>query len=482
MTDSLIALKTSLAEQLAALRGVQPAELPPALLDISVRRVGDAYYVCPPTGSSCATRRAAPGAPSPTGRGRGRAASASPGTSRTTRRAPGTKVLELGCGLALPSVVAARAGAHVLATDGAHRRRRVRRARDGDQRGRGRGRPRRLVRRTATQLVARGPWDLVLAADVLYTSANVDAASRLVPAARRAHRTLLVADPNRAGCAGLSGPGARRFRTRERARTGCVAAHAAAASRLAPRPPGIHRSGGGHSRRRESVGFSSLPETGRPPLPTRARLSLQTWAATPCTPPRGARRPGRGPHPSRRAVDPRHGGHRGPAWPDGVVNVYDDSGMTDTIITAAERWTARARTSRSGSSRTSRTPTWSCASTTAACSTLCGRDCLGYSTSIGRPSDGHSEVLLRSNLGGDPRPLSVWVAAHELGHVLGLHHRNGHNCSVMSPRAFDTNCAPSLAASRPTTDELACVPAPADVDVAAGLYGGAAATRDPRCH
>jgi hypothetical protein len=52
---------------------------------------------------------------------------------------------------------------------------------------------------------------------------------------------------------------------------------------------------------------------------------------------------------------------------------------------------------------------------------------------------------------------------------------------VMSPRAFDTRCAPSLAANYPTADELACVPAPTDVDVAAGLYGGAAATRDPRC-
>ena len=37
----------------------------------------------------------------------------------------------------------------------------------------------------------------------------------------------------------------------------------------------------------------------------------------------------------------------------------------------------------------------------------------------------------------------------------------------MSPRAFDTRCAPSMAASRPTAAELACVPAPADVDVAA---------------
>jgi hypothetical protein len=90
-------------------------------------------------------------------------------------------------------------------------------------------------------------------------------------------------------------------------------------------------------------------------------------------------------------------------------------------------------------------------------------------------------VILRSNLGGPARPLSVWVAAHELGHVLGLQHRKGHRCSVMSPHAFDTRCAPSLTSTSPTPAELACVPAPADVDVAAGLYGGAAATRDPRC-
>ena len=97
---------------------------------------------------------------------------------------------------------------------------------------------------------------------------------------------------------------------------------------------------------------------------------------------------------------------------------------------------------------------------------LCGRDCLGYSTSIGRPGDGTARSSCARTSTGMPRPLSVWVAAHELGHVLGLHHRNGHDCSVMSPRAFDTRCAPSLAAST-RRGELACVPAPADVDVAA---------------
>jgi len=171
------------------------------------------------------------------------------------------------------------------------------------------------------------------------------------------------------------------------------------------------------------------------------------------------------------------------AWDHGVVRIYDSSELGRTVTTAAQRWNTSGVEVRLIKVASPDQADVVFDVDDRQLHGSCGYDCLGYTTSIGRPPDGGQvTVLLASELSGSPRPLSVWVAAHELGHVLGLHHRSGHNCSVMSPRAFDTNCSPSLAASRPTDEELACVPAPTDVDVAAGLYGGAAMTRDPRCH
>jgi predicted nicotinamide N-methyase len=104
----------------------------------------------------------------------------------------GRRVVELGCGLAAPSLVAARGGAEVVATDN-----------DADALE--------LVDRNAElngvrlataavewstpdDLVARGPFDLVLAGDVLYDRASVARLLQLLP---RLGPEAWVADPGR---------------------------------------------------------------------------------------------------------------------------------------------------------------------------------------------------------------------------------------------------------------------------------------------
>jgi 2-polyprenyl-3-methyl-5-hydroxy-6-metoxy-1,4-benzoquinol methylase len=104
----------------------------------------------------------------------------------------GRRVVELGCGLGLPSLVAARGGADVLATD-ASPEALVLLERNAELNG--------LEIETATvdwgepdELVERGPFDLVLAADVLYEPASIDALIELMP---RLAPVAWLADPGR---------------------------------------------------------------------------------------------------------------------------------------------------------------------------------------------------------------------------------------------------------------------------------------------
>jgi len=101
-------------------------------------------------------------------------------------------VVELGCGLALPAIVAALEGAHVLATDWstdalAYARRNARA--NGAQLE-----TLRVAWADAAELLARAPFDLVVAADVLYERRNVPQLLELLP---RLAADVLLADPGR---------------------------------------------------------------------------------------------------------------------------------------------------------------------------------------------------------------------------------------------------------------------------------------------
>ena len=108
------------------------------------------------------------------------------------RDVAGLSIVELGCGLALPSLAAASGGAHVLATDWSPEA--IALARENARRN-GLELETAVVRWSEPEaLLERAPWDLVLAADVLYERRNVDELLALLP---QLGGEILLADPGR---------------------------------------------------------------------------------------------------------------------------------------------------------------------------------------------------------------------------------------------------------------------------------------------
>ncbi len=108
------------------------------------------------------------------------------------RDVAGLRVLELGCGLALPSLAAAVGGARVLATDWSPDA--IELVRENARRN-GLQLESEIVRWSEPRsLVERAPWDIVLAADVLYERRNVDELLELLPSLGT---HVLLADPGR---------------------------------------------------------------------------------------------------------------------------------------------------------------------------------------------------------------------------------------------------------------------------------------------
>ncbi len=156
------------------------------------------------------------------------------------------------------------------------------------------------------------------------------------------------------------------------------------------------------------------------------------------------------------------------AWPGGDITYWDAARASASIDAAAARWNGSGVAIRFHRARSRADADVVFVADRHTLRSRCGPQCLGLSTSIGRPDSGRVTVTLEPDLTGRPSALSVWVSMHELGHVLGLQHREG-TCSLMTPRAYDDACRAAPGALQGS--QLPVCPAAGDVTTAARLYG-----------
>lgn len=113
----------------------------------------------------------------------------------SARALRGARTLELGCGLGLPSLAAALAGGRVLATDWSPDALEL--LEDNAQRNDVAIETALIDWRTPAAVIERGPWDLVLGADILYERHNVLLMLDLLPRLIDERGEVWIADPGR---------------------------------------------------------------------------------------------------------------------------------------------------------------------------------------------------------------------------------------------------------------------------------------------
>jgi predicted nicotinamide N-methyase len=111
------------------------------------------------------------------------------------------RTLELGCGLALPSMAAVLAGGRVLATDWAPDA--IALARENARRNGIELEALACSWSEPEPLLERGPWDLVLGADLLYERRNGELLLPLLPRLVAPRGEIWIADPGRPPAAGF---------------------------------------------------------------------------------------------------------------------------------------------------------------------------------------------------------------------------------------------------------------------------------------
>jgi hypothetical protein len=155
------------------------------------------------------------------------------------------------------------------------------------------------------------------------------------------------------------------------------------------------------------------------------------------------------------------------------VNVWAPTqGTIDTMLVAAKRWNQSGANVEFTVVRDRKDADVVVVRDDRRLRALCGRLCFGLTR--GR------QLFLRESL-AELTPLSVWIAVHELGHVLGLRHDTTHACTVMAPHWYDSTCPPSMSDRKGSVFDPRCAPAPVDVEAAIRRYGGSVRTRDPYC-
>ena len=124
-----------------------------------------------------------------------------------SRALRGARVLELGCGLGLPSVAAALAGGRVLATDWSPA---AIAFTERNARANGARLETAVVSWTEPdELAARGPWDLVIGSDLLYERRNL---ALVLAVLDRVADHAIIADPGRAASVGFEDAAAERWK------------------------------------------------------------------------------------------------------------------------------------------------------------------------------------------------------------------------------------------------------------------------------
>ncbi len=168
----------------------------------------------------------------------------------------------------------------------------------------------------------------------------------------------------------------------------------------------------------------------------------------------------------------------GGRWPEGEIRVYDASGWTRAVSLALGQWNAAELGVRFANVGRRADADVVIVADDARVRAKCADVCAGYTTWIGARGDRPAtEILLPERAPfqeAEPTIKDVQLLVHELGHVLGLRHRDEH-CKVMNPH-LARDCDPMAEAN-----VWLCGPLPRDLAKAERLYGVRPADVDPYC-